>query len=241
MNPNYVLIDFENVQPASLGALTPGEHHIKVFAGAQQSKVDLGLAKALQSFGAHAEYIQIVGTGKDALDFHIAFYIGKLSAEHPGASFTIVSRDTGFDPLVKHVATLGIACKRISALAGSPAAKAAAPAKPAKTAPKKSLAGNVSVLVSPPAKTATVPAAKKAAKVGTKVASVSKERIKEVLERLIGLKAARPGTVKTLRSSLKAWFKPPLSDADLDGLIDHLTKAGALKVTGTKVTYTVSK
>ena len=163
LNTNYVLIDFENVQPASLGALTAGEHHIKVFAGAQQSKVDLGLAKALQSFGAHAEYIQIVGTGKDALDFHIAFYIGKLSAEHPGASFTIVSRDTGFDPLVKHVATLGIACNRISALSGS-AAKAAAPAKPTKSATKKSSAGNASAVATAAAKTTSAPAAKKQSK-----------------------------------------------------------------------------
>lgn len=65
--------------------------------------------------------------------------------------------------------------------------------------------------------------------------------MKEVLERLLGLKAARPGTLKTLRSSLKAWFKPALADADLDALIDHLTKTGALKITGTKVAYTLSK
>ena len=111
---HYILVDFENVQPASLGALKAGDAYIKVFAGQHQTRVDLGLAQALQPFGTHAEYIQITGSGKDALDFHIAFYIGRLAAEHPGATFTIVSRDTGFDPLVKHMAKLGIACKRVA-------------------------------------------------------------------------------------------------------------------------------
>jgi hypothetical protein len=40
---------------------------------------------------------------------------------------------------------------------------------------------------------------------------------------------------------LVKWFKPALVDADLDALIDHLTKTGNLKITGTKVTYTISK
>ena len=151
MSRHYILVDFENVQPASLGALKAGDAWIKVFAGQHQTRVDPCLAQALQPFGTHAEYIQITGSGKDALDFHIAFYIGRLAAEHPGATFTIVSRDTGFDPLVKHLAKLGIGCKRVATIPGAnvpklPSAKAepapatvvvtrmAKPAKPAKAA-----------------------------------------------------------------------------------------------------------
>lgn len=58
--------------------------------------------QALQPFGADVESVQITGNGPSALDFDIAFYIGHLAQLHPGASFVIVSRDTGFDPLVKH-------------------------------------------------------------------------------------------------------------------------------------------
>src|SRR5690606_28957821 len=82
-------------------------------------------------FGVDACYTRITGNGPNALDFHIAFYIGRLAHEYPVARFTIVSKDTGFDPLVKHLATLGISCRRVAALPGSPKpAKVAAAKKP---------------------------------------------------------------------------------------------------------------
>ena len=56
------------------------------------------MAQTLQNFGADAEYIQIDGHGKNALDFHIAFYIGRLAMESLGAFFHIISGDTGFGP-----------------------------------------------------------------------------------------------------------------------------------------------
>lgn len=226
MPRHYLLIDFENVQPVSVGALNSSECHIKVFAGEHQHKIDLGLVQALQPFGSHAEYIQIVGNGKDALDFHIAFYIGKLSAEHPDATFTIVSRDTGFDPLVKHLTGLNLACKRISAIDGSP--------QP--SAPSAAIA--VTKVVKKPV---PKPAKKQAPKPAPKPnAAVPKERLGEVLQRLQGLKAARPGTVKTLRSSLKAWFKPALAESDVNALLAELGRLGKIKVAGTKVTYSLT-
>src|SRR4249919_2284727 len=215
MPRHYILVDFENVQPASLGALKAGDAYIKVFAGQHQTRVDLGLAQALQPFGTHAEYIQITGSGKDALDFHIAFYIGRLSAEQPGATFTIVSRDTGFDPLVKHLAKLGIACKRVAKLPSAKAEPALAVAKAAK-----------------PAKVAKV--AKKVAKAAR--AAPPHPRLAKVLERLAGMKTARPVTVKSLRSTLKS-FVPPFADEELDAILAALQAQGAITVAGTKVTY----
>lgn len=226
MAQEFILVDFENVQPASLGSLQPGDCHIKLFAGEHQKKVDFALVQALQQFGSHAEYIQIVGNGKDALDFHIAFYIGRLSMAHPAAGFTIVSRDTGFDPLVKHVAGMGIACRRVAAITGSAVVKAAA--KPAATTTKAS--------DKPTPKPAA--AAKKAATKTLRAAvSPTPARLKEVLERLEGLKAARPLTLKALRATLKAWFKPPLGDSELDALTERLASLGKIAVHGNKLTY----
>ena len=226
MAQEFILVDFENVQPSSLGSLKPGDCHIKLFAGEHQKKVDFALVQALQQFGSHAEYIQIVGNGKDALDFHIAFYIGRLSMAHPAAGFTIVSRDTGFDPLVKHVIGMGIACRRVAAISGSVATKTAP--KPAATTTKAS--------DKPTPKPAA--AAKKAAtKTLRAAASPTPTRLKEVLERLDGLKAARPGTRKALRSSLQAWFKPTPSEAEADALLDQLAQLGHITVTGNKLAY----
>lgn len=101
MKTNFVLVDFENVQPKNVGCLSGGPFKIKVFVGTNQAKVPLEMARALQAFGPDAEYIQIDGNGRNALDFHIAYYIGRLAAEHPNSSFYVVSKDSGFDPLIR--------------------------------------------------------------------------------------------------------------------------------------------
>jgi hypothetical protein len=44
-----------------------------------------------------------MGNGPNALDFHIAFYIGELSANDPNAYFHIISKDKGFDHLIQHL------------------------------------------------------------------------------------------------------------------------------------------
>ena len=116
MKTNYVLVDFENVQPANLGALRGGLFRIKVFVGLNQ-KISLDVAKALQAFGSDAEYIQIEGVGKNALDFHIAYYMGKLATESPDVHFYIVSKDQGFDPLIQHLTRQKMHCERVSTIA----------------------------------------------------------------------------------------------------------------------------
>ena len=103
MRTNYVLIDFESVQPASLVALEQEHFRVLAFVGANQAKVPFDLAAALQRMGDKAQYIKIAGNGPNALDFHVAFYIGELAAGEPGAYFHVISKDTGFDPLIKHL------------------------------------------------------------------------------------------------------------------------------------------
>ena len=105
MRTNYVLIDYENVQPEALSILDAEHFKVIVFVGATQTKVTFETAAALQRMGNKAEYIKISGNGPNALDFHIAFYIGQLAAEDPTAYFHVISKDTGFDPLIQHLKT----------------------------------------------------------------------------------------------------------------------------------------
>ena len=67
------------------------------------SKIPFDLADSMQLLGNNARYVKITGTGQNALDFHIAYYIGLLAAKEPDASFSIISKDKGFDPLVRHL------------------------------------------------------------------------------------------------------------------------------------------
>ncbi len=113
MRPNYVLIDYENVQPDSLGLLDREEFRIRLFIGANQASLKRNVAIAMQKLGpAKAEYVEISGNGPNALDFHIAYYIGCLSAMDKDAFFHIISKDTGFDPLIAHLKSRKVSCQR---------------------------------------------------------------------------------------------------------------------------------
>ena len=123
MKTNFVLVDFENIQPKNISLLSGGPFKIKVFLGANQAKIPLEMARALQMFGPDAEYIKIEGSGSNALDFHIAYYIGRLAAETPDAHFHVISKDKGFDPLIKYLKTQKIFCQRSTSIADIPLVK----------------------------------------------------------------------------------------------------------------------
>lgn len=120
MEANYVLIDFENVQPKNLELLSKHPFKIFVFVGANQTKVSFDLASAMQTLGSDAKYIKISGNGPNALDFHIAFYVGELASTDQNAQFHIISKDKGFDPLISHLKTRGLKVYRSSDLAEIP-------------------------------------------------------------------------------------------------------------------------
>jgi hypothetical protein len=210
----FYLIDFENVQPKALDSLKPGASRIKVFLGQHQTKLMLEVVQALQPFGADAEYIPIHGTGPDAADFHIAFYIGRLASAHPGATFNIISKDKGFDPLVKHLAGLGIGCRRLLEIPGAAKAKAIPRVKP-KAAAAKPAAGKVAVTEEP-----------------------ASARAKEVVAHL--RKSTKPAKLASLRSAIKSWFKPEvLDEKTVDAVIQSLKDSKRIVVTGAKVAYSL--
>ena len=103
MRTNYVLIDYENVQPSALAALDKEFFKVYVFVGANQAKVNFDVVEALQRLGSNGKYIKISGNGPNALDFHIAYFIGKLAAQDESPFFHIISKDTGFDPLIAYL------------------------------------------------------------------------------------------------------------------------------------------
>jgi len=128
---NYVLIDYENVQPEAMAVLDKEHFKVIVFIGANQVKVSFELASVLQRMGERAEYIKITGNGSNALDFHVAFYIGQLAAKEPEAYFHIVSKDTGFDPLILHLKSKKILVFRAKDVMDIPIVKAANAKSPA--------------------------------------------------------------------------------------------------------------
>jgi hypothetical protein len=218
VKPAYILIDFENVQPDKIGALDTGAFKIKVFVGAKQSRVALGLASALQPMGNAVEYIQIEGSGRNALDLHIAYYIGRLSVEEPGAVFHIVSKDTDYDPLIDHLKGKNIHCHRWSAFGSIPHARTTAP-KPA-----------------PAPRSAAKP--KPAPKAAAKAAPALASQVDEIVENLHKRARARPSTLKALTSTIKSHFRGiAMADVAVDAIVEALKARGLIAVKDGKVSY----
>lgn len=213
MNMNYVLIDLENIQPEHLSVLTGQNFKVLVFVGQNQSKISFDLVSAVQHLGKNAEYIKIQGNGPNALDFHIAFYIGQFSVENKDAHFHIISKDKGFDPLIKHLESKKIRVHRHKAVSEIPLPK------PAKV--KKETAH-----VSKPAS-----------------AAITAERVQKIVEFLTARGSAKPRKLKTLSNSINSFFKKSLTENELSALIDELVKRGIVVVSSnqTNVSYKLKK
>ncbi len=123
MRINFVLIDSENVKPDYVEKLKHEHFRVVVFVGANLKRLDFPIVSAIQSLGSHGSYVQISGHGPSALDFHIAYYIGKLAVSHPDAYFHIISKDKGFDPLIDHLRDQKILCSRWSSVLEIPLLK----------------------------------------------------------------------------------------------------------------------
>jgi hypothetical protein len=117
---DYVLIDYENMQPADLELLVKHKCGAKIFLGAPQAKINYETVAVLQEMGIAAEYIRAEGIGNNTVDFHIAFYAGQLAAAHPHARIWIISHDRGFDPMIRHLHKRNVGCYRTVAIKDIP-------------------------------------------------------------------------------------------------------------------------
>lgn len=103
MHKNIILVDNENIHLSSVPSLIEELNELWIFVGANQTKIAVDVAMALQPLGDRVHYVQISGNGKNALDFHIAYEIGRLAVTEPDAFFHVISKDTGFDPLLAYL------------------------------------------------------------------------------------------------------------------------------------------
>jgi hypothetical protein len=109
-----IYVDFENVPNVEIQETT--DTKILIFIGQSQKRLSTSIVKTIQPLGKNVEWIQINGTGKNALDFHIAYYLA-MNKALPNTEHYIISKDAGFDPLIAHVNSLGQKVKRVVSFA----------------------------------------------------------------------------------------------------------------------------
>ncbi len=100
---NHVFVDFENVPKIDLSLIGNKSIHLTILLGPKQTKLATDLVEKLMEHASSVKMIRLESSGKNALDFTIAYYVGRTTSAHPGSYIHIVSRDTGFDPLVEHL------------------------------------------------------------------------------------------------------------------------------------------
>ena len=111
-----LLIDYENIQNINLEQIEKADYRIYVFIGASQNKIPFDLVKSAQKLGGKLEWIKIDGNGSNALDFHVAYYLGNQIERNRDNEYVILSKDKGFDPLVRFITKQNVKCKRINSI-----------------------------------------------------------------------------------------------------------------------------
>lgn len=213
MKTNYVLVDYENVQVKSLELLKDEHFCVRVFLGPNNTKLPVELVLAMQKFGEKAEYIVLETAGRNALDFHIAYYLGVLASKDPLGFFHIISKDTGFDPLIRHLKKKKILSARSASIEEMPCF----------VAPLVTQQTNV---LSTQQKSDTVPSK-----------PTKEELISVAVDDLIKRKASKPRTPKTLWSTIHARCGKDIPSSDIDEVYEALVKQGYVKIEGTRITY----
>lgn len=244
----HVLLDYENVQPTEdeLRLLVPHASKVWVFHGPHQRQVEQRFA----SFGFNATAVPISKTGKNALDFHLSFYMGYLASQNQASAMVVVANDKGYEPMLEHARSLGFAVRQqghgqvhpSAAKKATPVTKAGAAPKPgakkvaakkapAKKAPVKKAAVKQPAVKQVPTKkaAASAPAATKAP--AKKVAAVNKAVPKPAHPPAVKKAAAAAPSVAakgpdSVGAGTKAAGMSPDAAATIKKLTESLRKMG---------------
>lgn len=209
---NHVFVDFENIHHVDLSVIGNKGVSFTLLVGAKQSKLDVALVEKLMAHAASVQLIRLASSGKNALDFALAYYLGRGVLADPTAYFHIVAKDGGYDPLIEHLRSRGFRARRhesFDTLTFSGPPKAAAPAAPG-----------------PP-----VPAPKAKATPKPKTPPVTLEdQVTQVLAHFRSPKTTRPRNREKLVAYLIGHLGHKLTEAEAQSLVERLVAAGHLVI-----------
>jgi hypothetical protein len=115
---NYIFIDYENVPHTVLDRIEGKPVKVALVLGQQQKVLPIPTVKLIQKCPAQVRLVETELNGKNALDFVLACEVGAEAERDPSGFFTIVSKDKGFDALLRHLKTRGVFGERCTSLDG---------------------------------------------------------------------------------------------------------------------------
>lgn len=87
-----------------------------VFVGSSQKWVPIEVVASARTLGHRVQWHRVDGNGSNALDFHIACQLGRVLEKTPCIHCIVLSKDKGFDPLLRHQNRSGLKCGRMNSL-----------------------------------------------------------------------------------------------------------------------------
>ncbi len=222
---NHVFVDFENVHKVDISLVGAKTVSFTLMVGPKQTKLDTDLVEQLVEHAARVNLIRMKSSAKNAVDFALAYYLGQAALAEPASYFHIISKDGGYDPLIKHLCEQHINVRRYSSCADLTfdwPGKAAAAKEPIakKTANKKAAKKAV-------AKKATKK--KLAGKAAAKTADSIQTWTEKVVKNLIDHPKARPAKDKTLHTKVGDLIKKPVDGPEVQAVIERMQSKGMLK------------
>lgn len=109
---NHVFVDFENVHQIDFSVMGSKPVHFTLLVGARQPRMDVALVEQLLKNADSVELVRLTSPGQNALDFALAYYVGRAAVADPTGYFHIISKDKGFDPLIEHLRSRRIRARR---------------------------------------------------------------------------------------------------------------------------------
>ncbi len=216
---NHVFVDFENVHEIDPAVFGHKSVSFTLLLGPVQKKLDAALVEQLLNHAGTVELVRLAEPGRNALDFALAFYLGRAVQTDPLDFFHIVSHDKGYDPLVEHLRHRHIRARRhddFSALHFDGDGKLSAPqTKPAPTP----------VAVPPPPPVPTKIAVTQPTATGTLHLG---DQARLLLEYLRRNAKNRPGKEATLIRHTRSFFGDKITESDAKALIAELRVAKIL-------------
>ena len=117
---NHVFVDFENVHEIDFSVIGNKSVSFSLLLGAKQTKLDVKLVEVMMEHASSVHLLRLGSSGKNALDFTLAFYLGQAVTTDPTGYFHIVSKDKGFDPMIEHLRSRHINVRRHDSFATLP-------------------------------------------------------------------------------------------------------------------------
>ncbi|HYC70655.1 MAG TPA: PIN domain-containing protein [Opitutaceae bacterium] len=214
---HYTFIDFENVPTVDLSLVEGHPVHVTLLIGARQKKLELALVQLIHRLGDQLELVEVGASGPNALDLTLACYLGRAIERAPDATFSIISRDRDFDPMIGHLRRNGLSIERHADIHVRKPVSAHAPARRSSHA-------------APSTAHRASPAAPRSA-AAPKPESRSDDRAARITARLQNVSnRSRPTRRRGLLAQIKSSLGKGATEADAAALVRQLESAGVLSI-----------